>query len=248
VAEALDECPLGAAALAGSTLPLDRAFVAKQLGFKRVCENSMDAVSNRDYLVDFAYSLAMIMQHLSRLGEEVVLYTSQEYGFLKLADGVATGSSLMPQKRNPDVAELLRGRAGRAYGLLTHLLTMLNAEEDKKKREKIDARNTADALIFNLEKQMREHDSKINDAVKKKVNTKMNDLREVLKKDDASADDIKKATEALATEAQEIGKLVYEEAQKKAKEESAEKQDKDGPIDAEVVDEKEEDKKGKKKK
>jgi molecular chaperone DnaK len=124
----------------------------------------------------------------------------------------------------------------------------LNAEEDKKKREKIDARNTADALIFNLEKQMREHDSKINDAVKKKVNTKMNDLREVLKKDDASADDIKKATEALATEAQEIGKLVYEEAQKKAKEESAEKQDKDGPIDAEVVDEKEEDKKGKKKK
>jgi argininosuccinate lyase len=125
VAEALDECPLGAAALAGSTLPLDRAYVAKQLGFSRVAENSIDAVSNRDHVVDFAYALAMIMQHLSRLGEELVLYTSQEFGFLGLADGIATGSSLMPQKRNADVAELLRGRAGRAYGNLMQLLTLL---------------------------------------------------------------------------------------------------------------------------
>jgi argininosuccinate lyase len=128
VADALDECPLGAAALAGSTLPLDRAFVAEQLGFSRVTENSLDSVSNRDYLVDFAYALAMLMQHLSRLGEEVVLYTSQEFGFLRLGDAIATGSSLMPQKRNPDVAELLRGRAGRAYGLLTHLLTLLKGQ------------------------------------------------------------------------------------------------------------------------
>jgi argininosuccinate lyase len=128
VAEALDECPLGAAALAGSTLPLDRAFTARALGFSRVAENSLDAVSNRDYLVDFAYALAMLMQHLSRLGEELVLYTSQEYGFLRLGDAIATGSSLMPQKRNPDVAELLRGRAGRAYGLLTHLLTLLKGQ------------------------------------------------------------------------------------------------------------------------
>jgi argininosuccinate lyase len=125
VAEALDECPLGAAALAGSTLPLDRHFVAKQLGFSRVAENSIDAVSNRDHVVDFAYALAMIMQHLSRLGEELVLYSSQEFGFLALADGIATGSSLMPQKRNADVAELLRGRAGRAYGNLMQLLTLL---------------------------------------------------------------------------------------------------------------------------
>ncbi|HXC63730.1 MAG TPA: argininosuccinate lyase, partial [bacterium] len=128
VADALDECPLGAAALAGSTLPLDRAFTATALGFSRVAENSLDAVSNRDYLVDFAYALAMLMQHLSRLGEELVLYTSQEYGFLKLGDAIATGSSLMPQKRNPDVAELLRGRAGRAYGLLTQLLTLLKGQ------------------------------------------------------------------------------------------------------------------------
>jgi len=128
VAEALDECPLGAAALAGSALPLDRAFVARQLGFGRVTENSMDSVSNRDYLVDFAYALSMLMQHLSRLGEELVLYSSQEFGFLRLGDAIATGSSLMPQKRNPDVAELLRGRAGRAYGLLVHLLTLLKGQ------------------------------------------------------------------------------------------------------------------------
>ncbi|HTB23282.1 MAG TPA: argininosuccinate lyase [bacterium] len=128
VADALDECPLGAAALAGSTLPLDRAFVARELGFSRVTENSMDSVSDRDYLVDFAYALAMLMQHLSRLGEEIVLYSSQEFGFFRLGDAIATGSSLMPQKRNPDVAELLRGRAGRAYGLLMHLLTLLKGQ------------------------------------------------------------------------------------------------------------------------
>jgi argininosuccinate lyase len=125
VREALDECPLGAAALAGSTLPLDPAYVARQLGFSRVAENSMDAVSNRDYLLDFAYAMAMLMQHLSRLGEEIVLYSSQEFGFFRLGDAIATGSSLMPQKRNPDVAELLRGRAGRSYGLLVQLLTVL---------------------------------------------------------------------------------------------------------------------------
>ncbi len=124
----------------------------------------------------------------------------------------------------------------------------MNAEEDKKKRERIDAKNTADALVFNLEKQMREHDAKISDDVKKKVNTKMNDLRDVLKKDDSSVDDIKKATEELAKEAQEIGKLVYEEAQKKAKEEEAGK-GKDGVVDAEVVDDKKaDDKDGKPKK
>ncbi len=115
---------MGAAALAGSSLPLDRAFVARQLGFKRPTENSIDSVSNRDHVIDFAYALAMLMQHLSRFGEELVLYTSQEFGFLKLGDAIATGSSLMPQKRNADVAELMRGRTGRAYGLLTQLLTL----------------------------------------------------------------------------------------------------------------------------
>ncbi len=120
----------------------------------------------------------------------------------------------------------------------------VNAEADKKKRELIDARNTADTLIFNLEKQMREYDAKINDDVKKKVNTKMNELRDVLKKDDASLEEIKKSTEALAADAQEIGKMVYEEAQKKAaEEEKAGKKGKDGAVDAEVVDDKDDKKK-----
>ncbi|HRH93407.1 MAG TPA: molecular chaperone DnaK [Candidatus Peribacteria bacterium] len=131
----------------------------------------------------------------------------------------------------------------------------LNAEEDKKKREKIDARNTADTLIFNLEKQLREHDAKIPDDVKKKVNVKMNELRDLLKKEDVTAEELKKTTEALATEAQEIGKVVYEEAQKKAAAEAKTggkdgKKD-DGVVDAEVVDDKDgkdEGGKGKKKK
>jgi argininosuccinate lyase len=128
VLEELDECPLGASALAGSSLPLDRHFVAKALGFSKPTENSLDSVSNRDYLVDFASALALLMAHFSRLGEEIVLFTSQEFGFFKLDEAFATGSSLMPQKKNPDVAELLRGRAGRAYGLLVHLLTLIKGQ------------------------------------------------------------------------------------------------------------------------
>lgn len=128
VLQELDECPLGAAALAGSSLPLDRHFVAKALGFSAPTENSLDSVSNRDYLVEFASALSLLMAHFSRLGEEVVLYTSQEFGFFKLDDSFATGSSLMPQKKNPDVAELLRGRTGRAYGLLVHLLTLIKGQ------------------------------------------------------------------------------------------------------------------------
>jgi argininosuccinate lyase len=124
----LDECPLGAAALAGSTLPLDRRQVASALGFSRISENSLDTVSNRDYLVELAAALSLMMAHLSRLGEEIVLFTSQEFGFFELDDSFATGSSLMPQKKTPDVAELLRGRAGRAFGLLVQLLTMIKGQ------------------------------------------------------------------------------------------------------------------------
>jgi molecular chaperone DnaK len=119
----------------------------------------------------------------------------------------------------------------------------VNAEADKKKRDLVDARNGADALIFNLEKQMREYDAKISDDVKKKVNVKMNDLREVLKKDGATAEEIKKSTEALATDAQEIGKTVYEEAQKKANAESGDKKKDENVKDAEVVDDKDKKKK-----
>ena len=119
------EMPLGSGALAGSTLPLHRDVVAKELGFKHLTENSMDAVGDRDFALDLVYACLLIGLHLSRLGEDVVLWATAEFGFVDLADEISTGSSLMPQKRNPDIAELLRGRTGRALGSLVTLATML---------------------------------------------------------------------------------------------------------------------------
>jgi argininosuccinate lyase len=125
VREAADVSPLGAGALAGSSLPLDPDWTAKELGFSRRFDNSLDAVSDRDYLAGFSYACALCMVHLSRLGEELVLWTSAEYGFAELSDSAATGSSMMPQKKNPDAAELTRGKAGTAIGRLAGLLAML---------------------------------------------------------------------------------------------------------------------------
>ena len=118
-------CPLGAGALAGSTLGLDGAAVAAELGFTASAANSMDAVSDRDFAAEFCFSAALLGVHLSRLGEEIVLWSSQEFGWAKIDDAYATGSSIMPQKKNPDVAELARGKAGRLIGGLTGLLVML---------------------------------------------------------------------------------------------------------------------------
>jgi argininosuccinate lyase len=123
--DAADEMPLGSAALAGTTLPLRREVVAKELGFQRLSSNSIDAVSDRDFALDLVYACMVTAVHLSRLGEDVVLWASSEFGFLNLADEIATGSSLMPQKKNPDIAELLRGRAGRPVGSLVTLATIL---------------------------------------------------------------------------------------------------------------------------
>lgn len=120
-----DVSPLGAGALAGSTLPLDPSATAADLGFAEVFENSLDAVSDRDFVADTLFALAMSGIHLSRLGEELVLWSSAEFGFVKLDDAFATGSSMMPQKKNPDVAELARGKAGRLIGHLTGLLATL---------------------------------------------------------------------------------------------------------------------------
>jgi argininosuccinate lyase len=122
---AADVMPLGSGALAGSTLPAVRKVVARELRMGKVTGNSMDAVSDRDFALDLAYACATTGIHLSRLGEDVVLWASSEFGFVRLADEIATGSSLMPQKKNPDVAELLRGRAGRSIGGLVTLATML---------------------------------------------------------------------------------------------------------------------------
>lgn len=124
-------CPLGSGAIAGSTLPLDREFVAKELAFvdaqgrPLVTQNSMDAVSDRDFAIEFCSLAALVAMHLSRLSEDVILWASSEFNFIKIADAYTTGSSLMPQKKNPDIAELTRGKTGRVYGNLVALLTLL---------------------------------------------------------------------------------------------------------------------------
>jgi argininosuccinate lyase len=117
--------PLGSGALAGTTLPLNRERVAKELGFGRLSANSMDAVADRDFALDLVYACTCASLHLSRLGEDIVLWASAEFGFVRLADEISTGSSAMPQKKNPDIAELLRGRTGRSLGSLVALATLL---------------------------------------------------------------------------------------------------------------------------
>jgi argininosuccinate lyase len=123
----LNKLPLGAAALAGTSFPIDRALVARKLGFDGIVENSMDAVSDRDYLIEFIATCSIIMTHLSRFGEELVLWSSQEFAFARTTDAYTTGSSIMPQKKNPDMAELVRGKAGRIFGDLVNILTTMKA-------------------------------------------------------------------------------------------------------------------------
>ncbi len=123
----MNECPLGAGALAGTTYPLDREFVAESLDFDRPTRNSMDSVSDRDYAIEFLNDLSLIMVHLSRMSEEIIIWNSNEYRFVEIDDGYSTGSSIMPQKKNPDVAELIRGKSGRVFGDLTSLLTTMKA-------------------------------------------------------------------------------------------------------------------------
>ena len=119
--ERMDECPLGAGALATSTYPVDRFQTAAALGFTKPCDNSMDAVSDRDYAIELLSALSILMMHLSRFSEEIILWCSWEFKFVDLDDAYSTGSSIMPQKKNPDVAELVRGKTGRVYGSLITL-------------------------------------------------------------------------------------------------------------------------------
>jgi len=134
-AERLADCrkrvnrlPLGAAALAGTSYPIDREQVARELGFDGVCENSLDAVSDRDFAIEFTAAAALIMTHLSRISEELILWMSPRFGFIRLADRFCTGSSIMPQKKNPDVPELVRGKTGRVTGHLMALLTLMKSQ------------------------------------------------------------------------------------------------------------------------
>jgi argininosuccinate lyase len=124
----VNRLPLGAAALAGTSYPIDRQFVADQLGFEAVCENSLDAVSDRDFAIEFTAAAALVMTHLSRLSEELILWMSPRFGFIDLADRFCTGSSIMPQKKNPDVPELVRGKTGRVNGHLVALLTLMKGQ------------------------------------------------------------------------------------------------------------------------
>ena len=141
--------PLGSGALAGTTYPLDREFVAKRLGFDSITQNSIDGVSDRDFVCELAFVLSMIMVHLSRFSEEIILWNSNEFGFIDLDDAYSTGSSIMPQKKNPDVAELARGKSGRVFGSLMGLLTMLkglplayNKDMQEDKEQIFDALDT----------------------------------------------------------------------------------------------------------
>ncbi len=121
----LNICPLGSGALAGSTINLDREAIARELGFDGVTQNSMDAISDRDYVAELLFAFSLVGSHLSRLSEDLILWTSSEFGFVTLSDAHTTGSSLMPQKKNPDVCELTRGKSGRLYGNLTAILTAI---------------------------------------------------------------------------------------------------------------------------
>ncbi len=124
----MNRLPLGAAALAGTSFPIDRESVARELGFDGVCENSLDAVSDRDFAIEFSAAAALVMMHISRFSEELILWMSPRFGFIELADRYCTGSSIMPQKKNPDVPELARGKTGRVYGHLMALLTLMKGQ------------------------------------------------------------------------------------------------------------------------
>lgn len=154
VFERMNYCPLGSGALAGTTYPLDRDFVAKELGFIGATNNSMDSVSDRDYLIEYMSALSIIMMHLSRFCEEIIIWNSNEYRFVNIDDAFSTGSSIMPQKKNPDIAELTRGKTGRVYGALISLLTTMkglplayNKDMQEDKEVAFDAIETVNSCL-----------------------------------------------------------------------------------------------------
>jgi argininosuccinate lyase len=152
--ERMDYMPLGSGALAGTTYDIDREMVARELGFSHITENSLDGVSDRDFAIEFCSALSMLMMHLSRFSEEIILWCSWEYRFAELDDAYSTGSSIMPQKKNPDVAELVRGKTGRVYGSLMTLLTVMkglplayNKDMQEDKEPVFDAVDTVEQCL-----------------------------------------------------------------------------------------------------
>jgi len=155
--------PLGSAAMAGTTFPIDRKRVADALGFDALSANSMDAVSDRDYLIEFCSAAALVMMHLSRLSEELILWSSSEFGFIEISDAFTTGSSIMPQKKNPDAAELIRGKTGRVYGDLFSLMTLMkglpmtyNRDMQEDKEAVFDASDTVQLCLAVVARMMGE--------------------------------------------------------------------------------------------
>ena len=172
----LDVMPLGSGALAGTTYPLDRAMVAGELGFSAITENSIDGVSDRDFAIELASCLSILMMHLSRFSEEIILWCSHEFSFIELDDAFSTGSSIMPQKKNPDIAELVRGKSGRVYGNLVALLTVMKAlplaynkdmQEDKEAIfDSIDTVKMCLPVFTNMVKTMKVREDKMLSAAK----------------------------------------------------------------------------------
>ena len=180
-----DVLPLGSGALSGVSYPIDREFVARELGFSKVSTNSLDAVSDRDFIIEFEAAAALTMMHLSRLAEEIVLWSSIEFGFIEIDEAFTTGSSIMPQKKNPDVAELARGKTGRVYGNLMAILTIMKAlplaynrdmQEDKE-----GLFDTVDTLHSSL---------KIFAKMMKAIKVDVNRVREAIKRDYLLATDL----------------------------------------------------------
>ena len=153
----MNTCPLGSGALASTTYPIDRALTARLLGFEKPCDNSMDGVSDRDFALELLGALSILMVHLSRFSEEMILWCSHEFGYIELDDAFATGSSIMPQKKNPDVCELVRGKSGRVFGDLTALLTAMkglplayNKDMQEDKEALFDAVDTVELCLKTL--------------------------------------------------------------------------------------------------
>jgi argininosuccinate lyase len=172
----LDVMPLGSGALAGTTYPLDRAMVAGELGFSAITENSIDGVSDRDFAIELASCLSILMMHLSRFSEEIILWCSHEFSFIELDDAFSTGSSIMPQKKNPDIAELVRGKSGRVYGNLVALFTVMKAlplaynkdmQEDKEAIfDSVDTVKMCLPVFTNMVKTMKVREDKMLSAAK----------------------------------------------------------------------------------
>ncbi|WP_353684158.1 argininosuccinate lyase [Thermodesulfovibrio sp. 3907-1M] len=185
----INHCPLGACAIAGSSLPIDREFTARELGFEGVIPNSMDAVSDRDFVLDVLYCGAMVMMHLSRLAEELIVWATDEFRFIELPDRFSTGSSMMPQKKNPDPAELIRGKTGRVYGNLLSLLT------------------TMKGLPLTYNRDMQEDKEPVFDTVET-VNVSLKIVNEMLPEIKFNKDKMKEASEKGFTTATDLAEYL----------------------------------------